>query len=226
MGNNKSHESQAASNKSNQSTSDSCESAAKKYGVMAEISGKKKTQAKIGGGVASGVLMGTGVAAGSTAGAIAVAGTIASIAVGIPTLGVGLIVGLAATAGTAGVAAGAVGIAGAVTTHFIAKHYEDDETTFREVQEDFLTNCANTRPDDVADESDDDDDDGIIPLVPMSSIILVFHDVSDSLEYDSGNILIQDDPMQPQSLAPTAELPQAPPMNKATAELQYLKLHL
>ena len=54
--------------------------------------------------------MGTGLAAGGTAGTIAVAGTIASVAVGIPTLGVGLLVGLGAIAATAGVAAGSLGL--------------------------------------------------------------------------------------------------------------------
>ena len=161
MGNNKSHESQAASNESSQPMSDSCESAAEKYGVMAEISRKKKTRTKIGGGITSGVLMGTGVAAGGTAGTIAVAGTIASVAVGIPTLGVGLLVGLGLTAATAGVAAGAAGIAGAAATHLIAKHYEDDETKSREAQEDIRMICGSTRHANVANESE---------LEPMNSI--------------------------------------------------------
>ena len=154
MGNTKSHdESQAASNESCQSTCDSCESAAEKYGVKAENSGKKKKRTKIGGGVTSGVLMGAGVAAGGTAGTIAVGGTIASVAVGIPTLGVGLLVGLSVTAAAAGVAAGFAGITGAAATHIIAKHYEDNETTFKEAQEDLLKKCASTRHYDVANDS-------------------------------------------------------------------------
>ena len=219
MGNTKSQENQAASNELSHPTRDSYESAAEKYSAKAENSRKKKKITKIGGGVTSGVLMGAGMAAGGTAGTIAVSGTIASVLVGIPTLGVGLLVGLAATAATAGVAAGTVGIVGAAATHFIAKHYEDDESTFREIQEDLLTNYASTRHDVVANES----------IADRNSISLVELESDSDSDSDSASIaeLPQAPPMNkataerpqaPPMIKATAELPQAPPMNKATAE--------
>lgn len=120
----------------NQACCHSCESA-ETYSVRAAKSQKKKKTTKIAGGVASAAALGAGALAGGTAVTIASVGTIVAITVGIPTLGVGLLVGFAATADTAGAAAGIAGIGGAVATHYIAKYYKEDEATFREAQGDF-----------------------------------------------------------------------------------------
>lgn len=148
MGGTESRKSQATFD-SNQACCRSCESA-ETYSVRAAKSQKKKKTTKIAGGVASAAALGAGALAGGTAVTIASVGTIVSVTVGIPTLGVGLLVGFAATAGTAAVAAGMVGVGGALATHYVAKHYKEDEATFREAQGDFRNKCAHMTHEDVA----------------------------------------------------------------------------
>ena len=117
---------------------------AKTCAVKVTKSRNRKITTKIVGGTTSGVAMGTGVIA---VGTIATVGTVASIAVGIPTLGLGTLVGLLATAaGTAafGTAVAGVGVAGGVITHLIAKNFEEIESSFRNLQRHFnsLLSCA------------------------------------------------------------------------------------
>ena len=107
----------------------------------------RKITTKIAGGTTSGVAIGTGVIAVGGAGTIATVGTVVSIAVGIPTLGLGTLVGLLATAaGTAafGTAVVGAGVAGGVATHLIAKNFEEIESSCRNLQGHFnsLLSCA------------------------------------------------------------------------------------
>lgn len=121
--------------------------AAKTCAVKARESRDRKMTTKVAGGTASGLAIGTGVVAVGGAGAIATVGTIASIVIGIPTLGIGTLVGLVATAaGTAvfGTVAATAGVAGGVATHFIAKDFKETESSFRAIREHFnsLLSCA------------------------------------------------------------------------------------
>ena len=109
----------------------------------------KKMTTKVAGGTTSGVFIGAGVVAGGVAGTIATVGTAASIVAGIPTLGIGAVVGFIATAaGTAafGAVAATAGVVGGVATHFIAKDFENTESSLRKIQEHYnlLLSCAYT----------------------------------------------------------------------------------
>ena len=115
----------------------------------------KKMTTKVAGGTTSGVFIGAGVVAGGVAGTIATVGTAASIVAGIPTLGIGAVVGFIATAaGTAafGAVAATAGVVGGVATHFIAKDFENTESSLRKIQEHYnlLLSCAYSVHEEVA----------------------------------------------------------------------------
>ena len=110
--------------------------------------------------------------------------------------------GMAIT-GTAGVAAGVTGIAGAVATHFIAKHFEKDASFCREVQEHLLKNCARISHDGVANETN------------MENIVM--YKLDDDLDDYSGS-MIQNERMQPQAPAHSAQPHQPQPMPMAATE--------
>ena len=88
----------------------------------ADEAGSKKTASQVTGGVLAGGAMAAGVGTGA---AVAGTGIGLSLAAGIPTLGIGTIIGLTITAVAAPVVGLSTGTAAAVGTHFVAKHYND-----------------------------------------------------------------------------------------------------
>ena len=123
--------------------------AAEACAVKERASRNKKRTAKVAGGASSGGAIGMGVVAGGVAGTIATVGTVASIVVGIPTLGVGTIAGMTATAvSTAafGAVAATAGVVGSVITHYIAKDFAEAESSFKKIREayDMLLSCSDT----------------------------------------------------------------------------------
>ena len=81
----------------------------------------KKTLIQAGGGTVAGGLLATAVGSASATGVVGVGGIAASVIAGIPTLGIGTVVGLVATGVTCAGVAGASGTAGVITAVITAK---------------------------------------------------------------------------------------------------------
>ena len=90
--------------------------------------GIKKTASQVVGGMAAGGAMAAGVGTGAT---VAVTGIGLSLAAGIPTLGIGTIIGLVITGVAAPVVGVGAGTAAAVGTHYVAKHFNERKMLFQ-----------------------------------------------------------------------------------------------
>ena len=116
---------------------ESCKGVVERLGVVSEVTqkaadeaGVKKTASQVTGGVLAGGTMAAGVGTGAT---VAATGIGLSLAAGIPTLGIGTIIGLVITGVAAPVVGLGAGTAAAVGTHFVAKHYNDRKKAFEDL---------------------------------------------------------------------------------------------
>ena len=118
---------------------ESCKGVVERLGVVAEktqqqanVEGGKKTASQVTGGLVAGGAMAAGVGTGAT---VAATGIGLSLAAGIPTLGIGTIIGLVITGVAAPVVGLGTGTAAAVGTHFVAKHYNEKKIAFQNLSE-------------------------------------------------------------------------------------------
>ena len=118
---------------------ESCKGVADRLGVVSEETqkkadeaGSKKTASQVTGGLVAGGAMAAGVGTGAT---VAATGIGLSLAAGIPTLGIGTIIGLIITGVAAPVVGLGTGTAAAVGTHFVAKHYKEKKLAFLHLRE-------------------------------------------------------------------------------------------
>ena len=119
---------------------ESCKGVVERLGVVSEETQKKadkegikKTASQVTGGLVAGGTMAAGVGTGA---AVAGTGIGLSLAAGIPTLGVGTIIGLVITGVAAPVIGLGTGAVAAVGTHFAAQHYKKKKMAFEN-----LTRC-------------------------------------------------------------------------------------
>ena len=122
--------------------SESCKRVVERLGVVSEEikkkadeAGSKKTASQVTGGLVAGGAMAAGVGTGAT---VAATGIGLSLAAGIPTLGIGTIIGLVITGVAAPVVGLGTGTAAAVGTHFVAKHYSERKMAFQSLRESIM----------------------------------------------------------------------------------------
>ena len=101
---------------------------AEKIQQQADEEGSEKTTSQVTGGLVTGGAMAAGVGTGATVAATSIG---LSLAAGIPTLGIGTIIGLVITGVAAPVVGLGTGTAAAVGTHYVAKHYSEKKMAFQ-----------------------------------------------------------------------------------------------
>ncbi|MCG8623496.1 MAG: hypothetical protein MJE68_16075 [Proteobacteria bacterium] len=110
---------------------DECLELAKLASVKADKTDSTRIATQVGGGVGSGIAL-----AGATAGGVTAVGVVGSVVAGVFTMGIGTVVGLAATAGGAAAMLGTAGIAGAAVTAYSANSLYENSEGLRKLSKD------------------------------------------------------------------------------------------
>ena len=110
---------------------DECLELAKLASVKADETDSTRIATQVGGGVGSGIAL-----AGAAAGGVTAAGVVGSVVAGVFTMGIGTVVGLAATAGGAAAMLGTAGIAGAAVTAYSANSLYENLEALRKLSKD------------------------------------------------------------------------------------------